>query len=78
MHRQSLRNCYKLINYSHRAHRLSLTQVAPEHVSEILAINTERIKSENPQLKKSISASNGLTFYNSSFISNFENITLQI
>ena len=50
-HRQLLKNCYKLINYNHRAHCLSLTQVAPGHVSEILAINTERVKPENPELK---------------------------
>ena len=40
------------MNYSHHAHRLSLTQVAPGHVSEILVMNMERIKSENPNLKK--------------------------
>ena len=51
-HRQSLKNLYELISYDHHAHRLSLTQVAPGHVSEILAMNMERIKSENPNLKK--------------------------
>ena len=68
MHRQSLKNCYKLMNYDHRTHRLSLTQVAPGHVSEILAIDTERIKSENPELKKDISISNELIFFNSRFV----------
>ena len=50
--RQSLKNYYKLINYDHYAHRLSLIQVAPGHVKEILAMDMERIKSENPKLKK--------------------------
>ena len=48
--RQSLTNHYKI--NGHRTHCLSLTQVAPEHVSEILAMNTEGVKSENPELKK--------------------------
>ena len=50
-HCQSLKNFYKLINYDHHAHCLSLIQVAPGHVSEILTMGTERIKSENPKLK---------------------------
>ena len=54
-HRQSLTNYYKIND--HRTHCLSLTQVAPGHVSEVLAINTERVKPENPNLKKGISAS---------------------
>ena len=54
-HRQSLKNYYKLINYNHHTHRLFLTQVAPGHVSEILAIDMEGVKPENPELKKSIS-----------------------
>ena len=53
-HHRSLKNCYKLINYAHHAHRLSLTQVAPGHVSEILATNMEGIKSENPELKRAL------------------------
>ena len=51
-YRQSLKNLYEFINYDHHAHRLSLTQVAPGHVSEILATSMERIKSENPELKE--------------------------
>ena len=45
-HSQSLRNYYKI--NSHRARCLSLTQVAPGHVSDVLAMNTERVKPENP------------------------------
>ena len=56
------------MNYGHHAHCLSLIQVASEHVNEILAMNTEGVKSENPELKKvlvSISnVSNGLIFLN--------------
>ena len=43
-----------LINYwinGHRAHRLSFTQVASGHVNEILAMVTEGIKPENPELE---------------------------
>ena len=36
----------------HRAQCLSPTQVAPGHVSEILTMNTEWVKPENPELKK--------------------------
>ena len=36
----------------HRAQCLSPTQVAPGHVSEILTMNTEGVKPENPELKK--------------------------
>ena len=43
---------YKITNYGHRAQCLSLTQVAPGHVSKILTMNTEGIKSENPKLEK--------------------------
>ena len=43
---------YKIANYGHRAQYLSSTQVAPGHVSEILTMNTEEVKSENPELKK--------------------------
>ena len=43
---------YKITNYGHRAQSLSPTQVAPEHVIEILTINTEGVKPENPELKK--------------------------
>ncbi|CAD1474351.1 unnamed protein product, partial [Heterotrigona itama] len=35
----------------HHAHCLSLTQVAPGHVSDVLVMNTERVKPENPELK---------------------------
>ena len=42
----------KLQTISHRAQCLSPTQVAPGHVSEILTMNTEGIKPENPELKK--------------------------
>ena len=38
----------------HHTHCLSLTQVTPGHVSEFLAVNTERVKSENPELKRYI------------------------
>ena len=52
----------------HHTHCLSFTQVAPGHVNEFLAMNTEGVKSENPELKKvlvSISnVSNGLIFLN--------------
>ena len=79
-HRQSLKNYYyQLMNYDHHAHRLSFTQVAPGHVSEILAMNMERVKSENPELKKDISISNELIFFNSKsiyFISSFNKFTL--
>ena len=51
-HRQSLRNCYEL--KGHHAYRLSPAQVAPGHVSEILAIGMERVKSENPELRRYI------------------------
>ena len=50
-HCQLLKNYYKLINYDHYAHRLSLVHVAPGHVNKVLAIDTERIKPENPELK---------------------------
>ena len=43
------------MNYGHHAHCLSPTQVAPGHVSEILAMNMEGVKPENPDLKKMIS-----------------------
>ena len=49
-HRQSLRNF--CINYSHRAECLFPIQVTPGHVNEILTMDTERIKSENPDLKR--------------------------
>ena len=80
-HRQSLKYCYKLINYCHRIHCVSLTQVTPGHVSEILAMNTERIKSENPELKRYYYfVSNGLivfhfVYYNIRF-SNFNDSIL--
>ncbi|CAD1473940.1 unnamed protein product, partial [Heterotrigona itama] len=32
----------KLMNYGHHAHCLSLIQVAPRHVNEVLAMNMER------------------------------------
>ena len=51
IHRQSLKNLYKLMNYHHHIHCLSLIQVAPGHVNEILATNMEGIKSENPELE---------------------------
>ena len=52
-HRQSLKNYYyALMNYDYHTHRLSLTQVAPGHVNEILAMDMERVKPENPELKK--------------------------
>ena len=38
--------------YGHRAQCLSPIQVAPGHVNEILTMNTEGVKSENPELKK--------------------------
>ena len=44
-HRQWLRNYY-------RAQCLSLIQVAPGHVNEVLTIGTERVKPENPDLKR--------------------------
>ena len=43
---------YKITNYGHRVQYLSPTQVAPGHVSEILTMNTEGVKPENPELKK--------------------------
>ena len=43
---------YKITIYGHRAQCLSPTQVAPGHVSEILTMNTEGVKPENPELKK--------------------------
>ena len=46
---EKLLQTYKL---DHHAHCLSLTQVAPEHVSEILATNMEGVKPENPELKE--------------------------
>ena len=57
---------YKFINYDHHIHRLSLTQVAPGHVSEILAMDTERVKPGNPELKKWVKyfVSNELIFFN--------------
>ena len=48
---QSLRIFYKTTNCGHRAQCLSPTQVAPGHVSEILTMNTEGVKPENPELK---------------------------
>ena len=50
-HHQSLKN---LLTYElgHHTHCLSFTQVAPGHVSEFLAVNMERVKSENPELKR--------------------------
>ena len=45
----------KLLHYlilNHRARYLSPIQVAPGHVNEILTMSTERVKSENPDLKK--------------------------
>ena len=65
-HRQSLKNYYyALMNYDHHTHRLSLTQVAPGHVNEILAMDMERVKPENPELKKILMYlfSNGLMFF---------------
>ena len=41
-----------LINYGHHTHCLSLTQVTPGHVSEIVAMDMEGVKSENPELKR--------------------------
>ena len=41
-----------LINYGHHTHCLSLTQVTPGHVSEIVAMDMEGVKPENPELKK--------------------------
>ena len=63
----------------HHTHCLSLTQVTPGHVSEFLAVNTERVKSENPELKRNINissfVSNGLIFFHfalySYYISNY-------
>ena len=49
--RQSLRNFCNIINY-HRAQCLSPTQVAPGHVNEILTVDTEKVKPENPELKR--------------------------
>ena len=48
-HHQSLRNYY--IKYDHRAQCHPPIQVAPGHVNEILTMGTERVKSENPDLK---------------------------
>ena len=48
----------KLLNlchhYSHHTHCLSLTQVTPGHVNEVLAMNVERVKPENPELKRGL------------------------
>ena len=49
---------YKITNYGHHAQCLSPTQVAPGHVSEILTMNTEGVKPENPELRKMISLCN--------------------
>ena len=49
-HCQSLKNF--CINYGHRAQYLSAIQVAPEHVNEILTMGTERVKSEDPDLRR--------------------------
>lgn len=38
------------MNYD-RAHCLLYTQVTPGHVNELLAMNTEEIEPENPELK---------------------------
>ncbi|CAD1476057.1 unnamed protein product, partial [Heterotrigona itama] len=43
---------YKITSYGHHAQCLSPTQVAPGHVSEILTMNTERVKPENPEPKR--------------------------
>ena len=71
-HCQLLINYYKLINYGHHAHRLSLIHVAPGHVNKVLAIDTGRIKPENPELKiwLDYSSSNGLMIFYFAF-SNF-------
>ena len=47
----------KLLHYlilGHRAQCLSPIQVAPGHVNEILTMGTERVKPENPDLKRSL------------------------
>ena len=46
---EKLLETYKLDRHTHC---LSLTQEAPGHVSEILAMNMEGVKPENPALKR--------------------------
>ena len=46
---EKLLETYKLDRHTHC---LSLIQEAPGHVSEILAMNMEGVKPENPELKK--------------------------
>ena len=41
-----------LINYDHHAYCLSPIQITPGYVNEILAIDMERVKPENPELKR--------------------------